>query len=423
MGDYIFSVYEHKIVYDTDKLITKNLIVLRDKDGNIVAWTDFHKYARSGKKSASRSLYSGNDKRCVTIAKLLNYVFWEKYHITKLEDMEIQMVREFLQDYGLCRLPSDNSDIHRSKSTVNLCITHVIDFIDLMKHDYPNAKIKLNELYRHEKVFSKRKKRYVTKKVPTFEINYRPQNKKILRDLPEGAFKILINEIMANHKNILMLVALSAFAGLRPSECCNVRRADSILGPGIRFEIDNGEVEEVYIDLLEEKNLRSDLVSVGGIKKERIQKVYHAFLEPFLQCYNVYMEYIEDKPYEAEYGALTNTSTGKAYTYDSYYQEFRKVVKDCIPIMLESDDAKVVNYGHMLMEYNISPHIFRHWFSVKLTLYGEDVAGLMSWRGDKSPESALTYLHNKGELEKEYERVSDEIFNYSLWKSEKMIRG
>lgn len=81
--------------------------------------------------------------------------------------------------------------------------------------------------------------------------------------------------------------------------------------------------------------------------------------------------------------------------------------------------SKVVNYGHLLQENNISPHIFRHWFSVKLTLYGEDAAGLMNWRGDKSPESALTYLMDKSELEKEYEIVSDEIFNYSLWKAEK----
>ena len=250
-------------------------------------------------------------------------------------------------------------------------------------------------------------------------MNFKPQYKKIFRDLPEGAFQIIMNEIVANHRNVLMLAALGAFAGLRPSECCNVRRADSALGAGIMFETVDGEVTNVLIDLTEEKNLRSDLISVGGIKKERVQKVYPAFIEAFMSCYDMYMEYITGKPYEKEYGALTNSSTGKAYTYDSYYMEFKKVIKDCIPIMLNDSDQKVVNYGHLLQENNISPHIFRHWFSVKLTLYGEDAAGLMNWRGDKSPESALTYLMDKSELEKEYEIVSDEIFNYSLWKAEK----
>lgn len=422
MEDLRFGVYEQKLVYDADKLIRRQLIVLKDQDGDIVGWTDFHKYARSGKKSLSRSIYSGQDRRCIYAALLLNYVFFDKYHITKLTDITVEMVRCFLTDYGLCRLPEDTEDTHRTKNSVNICISQILDFLDLMIRDNPSCKMKIDELYRTEKVFDRRRKRYIDKKVPTFEVNYCSNNRKIFRDIPEGAFQIIMNEITENHRNILMLAALSAFAGLRPSECCNVRRTDSALGSGILFEMTDGEVTNITIDLTEEKNLRSDMVSVGGIKKERTQKVYPAFLEVFTDCYNLYMKYIEGNPYEAEYGALTNTSVGKAYTYESYYQEFKKVVQASIPIMLSGDDPQTVNYGHLLQEHNISPHILRHWFSVKLTLYGEDVAGLMNWRGDKSPESALTYLQNKSELEKQYERVSDEVFNYSLWKASKVLR-
>lgn len=421
MDDLRFGVYEHKLVYDTDKIIKRQLIVLKDEDGNIVKWTDFHKYARSGKKSLSRNIYGGHDKRCINVSLLLNYVFFDKFHIEKLTDITAEMVRDFLTDYGLCRLPGDDENTHRIKSTVNTCISQIIDFLDLMITDHPECKMKVDDLYKTEKVFDRRKKRYVSKKVPTFEINYRSNNRKIFRDIPEGAFQIIMNEITENHRNILMLAALSAFTGMRPSECCNVRRTDSALGPGILFEMTDGEVTNITIDLTEEKNLRSDMVSVGGIKKERLQKVYPAFLEVFMSCYNLYMKYIEERPYEADYGALTTTSTGKAYTYDAYYQEFKKVIKNCIPVMLADDDPQIVNYGHLLQEYNISPHILRHWFSVKLTLYGEDVAGLMNWRGDRSPESALTYLQNKSELEKQYERVSDEVFNYSLWRAGKII--
>lgn len=422
MDDLLFGVYEHKLVYDTDKLIRRQLIVLKDLDGNIVGWTDFHKYARGGKKSLSRSIFSGQDRRCINAALLLNYVFFTKYHISKLTDITVQMVRDFLTDYGLCRLPGDDENTHRAKNTVNVCISQTMDFLDLMIRDNPTCKMKVDDLYRKESVFDRRRKRYVERKVPTFEINYKNGDRKIFRDIPEGAFQVIMNEIVANHRNILMLAALSAFAGLRPSECCNVRRTDSVLGPGIFFEMTDGEVTNIIIDLKEEKNLRLDMVYVGGIKKERTQKVYPAFLEVFTNCYNLYMKYIEGHPYEAEYGALTNNASGKAYTYDSYYQEFKKAVHDCIPTMLASDDPQIVNYGHLLQENNISPHILRHWFSVKLTLYGEDVAGLMNWRGDKSPESALTYLQNKSELEKQYERVSDEIFNYSLWRAEKIIK-
>ncbi len=77
-------------------------------------------------------------------------------------------------------------------------------------------------------------------------------------------------------------------------------------------------------------------------------------------------------------------------------------------------------YGRILTEHNISPHIFRHWFTVQLVLSGIDNIGtLMYYRGDKSPQSSLTYLQSKGDLEKQYKRVNDEMFEYRLWESER----
>ena len=429
MGDIRFRVYEHRMVYDKDKILKRQFIVLKDYDGNIVGWTDFHKYVRGGKKSRVKSVYADSGKRCYNIVGLLNYVFFDKYCIEKLTDITSEMVKDYLNDYGLCRLPSDDEATHRSKNTVELAVTHIIDFFSCVIKNNSKCKMKIGDLYTTEKVFSKSKKRYVEKRVPIFEVNYKPKVSPIFRDITEGAFQIIVNEVIENHTNILMLVACGAFAGMRPSECCNVRREDSALGAGIRFEIDNNELwadEEgeniinIWIDISEEKNLRSDLKNVGGIKRERMQKVYPAFISQFMACYDIYTQYIEGRPYEAEYGALTNTSFGKAYTYDAYSVEFKKVIKACIPKMLASDDPETVNYGHLLQQYSLSPHIFRHWFSVKLTLYGENAASLMYWRGDRNPESALRYLMDKSELEKKYEKVSDAVFNYSLWKAEKI---
>ena len=417
-----FAVYDHRFVYDRDKLIKRYLIVLRDEADNIVKWTDFHRYAAGGKKKTSVSVYSTDKKRCQTAVKLLNYVFFEKYHITKLTDITVEMVQDFLTDYGLCKLPGDDENSHRSEQTVNRCVSHTIDFIERMVNDGQPCRIKVDELYHREKVFSRTRKRYIEKKVPAVKVYYNDRGSKmILRDIPEKAFQILMNEIVENHTNILMLAACGAFAGMRPSECCNVRRVDSALGPGIRFEMWGGEVVNVIIDLSEEKNLRSDLVSVGGIKKERTQRVYPAFVEAFMGCYNVYMTYIEGRPYEEAYGALTNTSFGKAYTYDAYLAEFKQVVAAVIPKMLASDDEKVVHYGQLLLEHNLSPHVFRHWFSVKLTIYGETVSELMHWRGDTSPESALTYISGKSELEKMHNEVCDKLFGYNLWRASKVM--
>lgn len=412
---YHFSVYEHTLVFKESELLTRKFIVLKDEQGDICAFTDFHRYIRSSKKQYARRVTDDGNSRHYYVAKLLNYVFFDKYHIKTLNDLTISMVSEFLNDYGNGMLPDDNCE--RTKNTVVSCIKTIIDFLDeFISKNNGKCKIKHAELY---KTVTTRNKRgnIVKKKVPAFDVTYSGKVRKIFRDMPNKAFNMLMNLVIEKHTDILMLVALSAFAGLRPAEACNVRRADSALGPGIRFVTQNGEITDIIIDLKKELNLRSDLKSVGAIKKERVQRVYPTFLESFMECYRIYMDYMEKRKYEADYGALTVNKQGKAITYDNYYQKFRKVIEELIPILLADEDAEVVNYGHLLMENNISPHILRHWFSVKLTLYGEDVAGLMYWRGDCSPISALTYLQNKGELEKQYRHVNSELFDFISWQA------
>lgn len=419
MSDFHFAVYEHILIYDGDKKIKRQLIVLKDSADNIIGWTDFHKFAQSP-SARIKSIYSDSGKRCYSIAKFLNYIFWDCYHITKLSDLTAQMVCDFLNDYGLCRLPGDNKNTIRNKTTVTICVAAIIDFLTLLLKKEHGFRMKVDDLYHYEKFFDKRTKREKSRRVPNFTIYFSDGiRQNMLRDLPEGAFQILFNEIAENHRNILMLAALSAFGGLRPSEACNVRREDSPLGPGMRFQYTNGKVSDVIIDLREEKILRSDLIDVGGIKKPREQRIYPKFLGQFMDCYTLYSSYIVGHPYEADYGALTNTRSGKAMTYKSYLNAFKTAVQTAIPKMLACDDPKVQHYGFLLQEHSISPHIFRHWFSVHLTVDGASIAELMYWRGDKSPESALVYLQNKSDLVKQYYNVSSKIVDYNLWRADK----
>jgi integrase len=272
-------------------------------------------------------------------------------------------------------------------------------------------------LYKTITVRNKHGKAY-KKNIPQFEVRYIASAKApIYRDIPNKAFVLLFDHIAMNHKELLGLVMHQAFAGLRPSEACNVRQMDSPLGAGIRIREVNGNLMGVSIDISDEYNLRSDLLSVGGIKKERIANVPDIFLDAYKDAYDIYMEYMEGRPYEAEYGAFSVNKQGKAITYDSYYKKFREIIKEeMIPIYLQSSDPDIVLYGQNLMEHSLSPHVFRHWFTVQLVLSGINEPGvLMKFRGDSSPESALTYINSKGDLEKQYSRINNETFNYSLW--------
>lgn len=129
------------------------------------------------------------------------------------------------------------------------------------------------------------------------------------------------------------------------------------------------------------------------------------------------MLYLKNKKREMIYAPLSVNRNGKAYTYDAYQARFKVLIKQIIPILLQSEDPEVAEYGMLLQENNISPHIFRHWYSVRLTLFGESVAGLQYWRGDSNPESALTYLQNKGELAKQLREVSSGIFDYAMFQA------
>lgn len=425
MAKWEFAVYKHSLVYDGDKLILRCFIVLKDGAGQIIAWTDFHKYIDSHNNLVVTPLSSTGVPRFRMVSKLLNFIFFEKYNITSLDNMTNEMVIDFLCSYGLCKLPSDTENTHRNSKTVELCVQYIMDFLEKYAKDNKKCKVEYEKLFEKKVVFSKKKKKYIERRVPAFDVFIKPgadANEPIFRDIPDKAFVYIMDEIAENHKNILMLACLSAFAGLRPSEACNVRRPDSALGPGLRFEIVDGEIYDIHIDLMTEKNLRSDLVHVGDIKKERKQRVYPAFLRTFYDAYQIYERFLQEdeRQYESEYGALTNTKSGKAYTYGSYLNEFKNAVADCLPRMLADEDPEIVNYAHLVKEHGIGPHILRHWFSVQLVLFGEDVSGIMYWRGDKSPESALTYLAYKSDLEKQYKRVNNAVFDYNLWRASKM---
>lgn len=108
-------------------------------------------------------------------------------------------------------------------------------------------------------------------------------------------------------------------------------------------------------------------------------------------------------------------------TYDSYLKKFQDIIQnEIIPLFLNHNDPEIVLYGRILLEHKLSPHIFRHWYTVQLVLSGiEDPGILMHWRGDLSAESSLTYLHDKGELQKQYLKVNNEVHDYLMWAADK----
>lgn len=414
-----FISYKHTLILGDNHLVTQQFIALKAPDGNL-QFTDFHRYVKSASKI--KSISDDGNKRFAYVIKFLNYVFGVK-RITSLDQLTLDMIKDFLMNYGLGTLPGDTR--HRKKSTVEICVNTILDFLTLyLKERKGKAILSPSALYETTSYTNKRG-RLIKRKEVKFDVyvDDSQTEQAIFRDMPNSAFEMLFAHIAEYHKDLLMVVALGAFVGLRPSEACNVRREDSPLGAGILFHQSEGETFKVEIDLRREMPLRSDLKPTGRIKKERMQAVPYIFLEVFLDTYNNYMSYLEGKRYERDYGPLNLNKQGKALTYAVYYQRFRRIIREeMIPIFLKSDDAEVVFFGHLLQEHNISPHIFRHWYTTQLVLSGvSEISELMSARGDKSPDSAWVYLQNKGEIAKQYGQVNDGLFDYMSWRAENLF--
>ena len=414
-----FVSYKQTLILGDNHLVTKQFIALKAPDGNL-QFTDFHRYVKSASKI--KSISDDGNKRFAYVIKFLNYVFGVK-RITSLDQLTLDMIKDFLMNYGLGTLPGDTR--HRKKSTVEICVNTILDFLTLyLKERKGKAILSPSALYETTSYTNKRG-RLIKRKEVKFDVyvDDSQTEQAIFRDMPNSAFEMLFAHIAEYHKDLLMVVALGAFVGLRPSEACNVRREDSPLGAGILFHQSEGETFKVEIDLRREMPLRSDLKPTGRIKKERMQAVPYIFLEVFLDTYNNYMSYLEGKRYERDYGPLNLNKQGKALTYAVYYQRFRRIIREeMIPIFLKSDDAEVVFFGHLLQEHNISPHIFRHWYTTQLVLSGvSEISELMSARGDKSPDSAWVYLQNKGEIAKQYGQVNDGLFDYMSWRAENLF--
>ena len=95
-------------------------------------------------------------------------------------------------------------------------------------------------------------------------------------------------------------------------------------------------------------------------------------------------------------------------TYGDYARRFKALIDNHFrAVLLECNDPECRIYGQLLYENSLTLHALRHWFSVQLTLRGEDIAQIQYWRGDKNPESAFVYLQNKGDLVRELESANE----------------
>lgn len=400
-AEYRFAVYESRMMNVNRELISFRFIVIKSGLNIIESFTGFEQY--SGKYTGKKPKIELRDKHELEyICRALNYLIFSKYNyykVDKVSQISNKMIFEFFDHYRKTRMVNGRFP---GQQSIDKCVNAVTSFFCNVALEIGSmSAINTDDLV--TEVWSKRN----NKSQKVYQ-NYIPRYQKkslekttdpLLRDIPINAIPMLINEANIHDPEIAFPIVAQSTTGVRPGEVVNFRREDSPLGPGIKFEYVGSRVNRIEIDLRYEYLLRSDGKQTGKIKKERMVIVYPPFMNLFLSAYKKHLYLCEGKKYEAEFGPMFINKNGKAMSYKTYQERFQSLVNNHLrPRLLKSEDPLLQIFGQRLLTKNLSPHALRHYFSVMLALNNEDISQIMFFRGDKSPESALRYFENKGEL-------------------------
>lgn len=405
---YRYAVYERKLTRKDGMLYSRSFIVLKNQYGIIVHFTGFHKYVSTYNDSVYRPLASDTREKLLYVCAMLNYVLIDQYETAgaaHVFQINRNMLETFFRDFALEMLPNGT---YRSRQSIEKCVSSVTMFFRKLCREYGGyMAIDVDQLYKEHTVLGKHGKRH-KRSMLDFQVRGIPENKRIFRDIPTKVFALLLNQAFKQTPEIAFAICVQAFAGLRPGEAMNLRQENSPFGTGVVVTVIDGITKSVELDLTREYALRGDGVVCGRIKKERRQKVYPAFLPAFTAAYERHKNLLRFESFEAAYCPMFVNSYGMAMTYANYRGQFKQLVeKHLRPALLKHEDAECRLYGQLLYENSLGPHSLRHWFSVALVLMGEDIAQLQYWRGDSNPESALSYLQNKGELMRELSAANE----------------
>ena len=406
--NYRYGLYNHRLITKDGLAYTRSFIVIRNNFGVVVRFTNLHNYACIYENKVFIPITSDAEARLHYICMMLNYVLIENYdrfridHVFKINR---EVLECFFRDYAMEKLPNGK---YRGEQSIEKCVYAVTAFFRKLRWRFGNhVVLKNDDLFNEKTVYSKYGKSKI-KKLPVFQVRGIRKTGEAFRELPTKAFKILLSLAFRYAPDIAFAICLQAFAGLRAGEVCNVRQEGAPAGNGIIFTRVGYRTVKIEIDLTRELMMRSDGVVCGRIKKERVQCIYSPFLEAFAAAYEHHKRFLSTRNYELDYCPMFINNHGMAMTYGDYARRFKVLIDNHFrAVLLECDDPECRIYGQLLYENSLTLHALRHWFSVQLTLRGEDIAQIQYWRGDKNPESAFVYLQNKGDLVRELESANE----------------
>jgi len=383
---YRFCVHTHPVNNGENKVLYLPMIVLKRDDGTIAQYTGYEVYYGPYKYKHRNDVPTKDQMNYVCMA--LNYIFFlspNRMNVHQLSDVTADMVFEFFKYYTETPI-SASGERYRGKQAVEKCVRYVSHFFaNLAEKELCNMAV--NDLL----IRTFRRDEHSSREYEVFLPFWKAkpvecQRKELIRDIPEAAVRELLKLAIRHDPMLFFVITAQITAGLRPSEALNLRRPDSPISanPCIKISMYGSRVHKIELDINTEFLLRSDFVPIGGIKCERTVTMYPGFMEEFYAAYRFHLNLIKDLKYERNYGPLFVNTRGKALTYDTYQTRLSKLIRThLVPKLLQADSHELQALAMKLQTNQLAPHIFRHYFSVRLVLSGRTKTEIAKYPGQE----------------------------------------
>lgn len=354
----------------------------------------------------------GNRSKLSYIVKMLNFVLLENYdlyHIKNVSFLTFQAVQDFIHAYASTPYSKSKTGYAIEKrpkpETVKKMLRTVTIFCEnLRRHVYmPNFK---DELY-SEKTFKGQDGMLRTQRIPLFQATaYDPYATVRTQDIETQVVFRMLALARIYDPGLMLAIASQAFAGLREGEVVNMYRQHTVTGAkGVRIEKQFDCIRNITIDLLNPAKLSDSGKRSDISKKRRQQQVYPDFLDLYNRIYNEHLALIAEIENEAEdgyypmfYNRQKRNGVYGNMSADSYRARWQKIFNLALEECAVSPISKLRLFAQIATEQRFTPHCLRHWFSVYVALHVDNALILQFWRGDKSLDSAATYLRDKAIL-------------------------
>jgi integrase len=224
------------------------------------------------------------------------------------------------------------------------------------------------------------------------------------RILVDGYLELLMYEAKKYEPDLVIGIALGAYAGVREGEmvnitCGGIKVIRGSFGSISRIEIDLTKRAPYFVG-------RERKTDAGSIKKFRIQRVYNDFIPAFVDMLDAHLLFMESRGYSIEADApLFVNRRGKPMTVQTYSERMKRLFYNrFLPALKRTCEVQGTYADHAAYietyesEYP-GAHMFRHWFTMYLLTKARLTSGeIMRWRGDSSQESMDEYIHENADL-------------------------